>query len=123
MLDGKFTLESDFVDSFVNYFLVNSLNKEIKNEALSFAECVNLYKDTTKVADCSSKRDLINKFFENNEEARNAKEKLKASCSEEIKKTHLSFYHLFKDAEINNFLLLKKNYRDNFDQLNNCYSH
>ena len=60
MLDGKFTLESDFVDSFVNYFVVKSMNKQFENDALSFTECVNLYKDTTKVADCSSKRDLVN---------------------------------------------------------------
>jgi len=123
MLDRKFTLESDFVDSFVNYFVVKKLNNQIENDALSFAECVNLYKDTTKVADCSNKRDIVNNFFENNEEARNAKEKLKASCSEEIKKAHLSFYNLFKDTQINTFLLLKNNYRDNLDKLNNCYSH
>ena len=62
MSEGKFTPESDFVDSFVSYFLLKESN--LKEEALTFAECVNLNKATTIMANCSDKRDKINKYFD-----------------------------------------------------------
>jgi hypothetical protein len=119
MSEGKFTPESDFVDSFVNYFLLKET--KLRHEARTFAECVNLNKTTTIMANCSDKRDKINKYFESNDEVRSSKDKLLRSCSAQILKAHFPFYLLNQSTNsITDQMFLKQSLDNNMNSLKKC---
>ena len=67
----KYSLESDFVQSYINKFLIQKLfftNRLILNDASVFSSCVNMNQLSLNLANCTSRRERVENFIQENEE-------------------------------------------------------
>ena len=94
-MTDKFSLESDFVDSFLNSYISkyykNSSYKLMKN-SLVYSSCVNLNNIALKISDCSAARDFVNEEVESNEDLKNLREAAVANCENQVLHAHRIFY-------------------------------
>jgi hypothetical protein len=121
MSEGKFTIESDFVDSFLNYIILNK--SKVSDDAHVFAQCVNLNKAASTIADCSGKRDRIANYLENNEKAQKTREEVLSNCSSQLLKAHIPYYLLNQqNVSVTDRLFLKDAFNEGVSQLKKCYS-
>ena len=66
----KYTIESDFVQSYLNTFLLRKLaseNHSLRSDAEVFNSCVNLNPAAYNLADCSTRRERVEAFLTENE--------------------------------------------------------
>jgi hypothetical protein len=119
---NKFTTESDFVDSYLNNFIIASQNvkDQLKQNARIFASCVNLNKTINAVADCAAKRDEVNSFLDSNHEAKNLKEKTLGSCTDRLLKAHQLFYSINHEKSAANYVLLQSSLKQAEAGLTEC---
>jgi hypothetical protein len=122
MLGNKFSLDSDFVETYLTSYILKGLNidRSIKNDADIFSRCVNLNKSYIKVANCDAKRDQVNSFLEQSDEAKSLKEAAKSNCKESLLKAHQSFNALNKDLTPADRALLSLSLKQAESELNEC---
>jgi hypothetical protein len=89
MINPKFTVQSDFVDAFLNRIVLQSKFPEdpIANDAYIFEGCVNLSKMNLNLSECGNKRDHVASFMEANGLA-GFKQQVAESCGGEVMEAH-----------------------------------
>jgi hypothetical protein len=119
---GKFTLDSDFVDSYLNFYSLNQQHEdlELMNNALIFAQCVNLNKTVSKTADCAAKRESVHTFVEKNDKIKSNKDNIKANCKDQVLKAHQIFYALNKESKASSVIILSDAFQQAERDLTNC---
>lgn len=92
-MTDKFPIESDFIDSFLNYFIISNKNKDfnVSKQSLIFAKCVNLNNQTLRIGDCSRARELTYQFLESND-LNAPKEQILSECSKQVSLAHSNFF-------------------------------
>ena len=93
MLNPKFTIESDFVNSFINRILLQKKFKKdpIVRDAMILEGCVNLNTINLNISECGNKRDNVDSFFEANQ-LESVKQQIVESCSNELLEAHSMMY-------------------------------
>ena len=93
MFNQKFTIQSDFVDSFLNRVILQHRNKNqgIVNDAKIFEACVNLNTFNMNFSECGVKRDNVNSFIEDNGLS-GFKQQVAESCMAELMEAHSLVY-------------------------------
>ncbi len=83
----KFTLESDFIQSYINSFIIKNLFPEktdkIKDASL-YHSCVNMLPSSYNLSDCSSMRDRVESFLAENQEKVSSYRTALSNCGSEI---------------------------------------
>ena len=64
----KFPFHSDYVDSYLNYFLFSLSGNNLKHDALAFKNCVYLNPISLTLTNCADRRDKINEFISEKKE-------------------------------------------------------
>jgi hypothetical protein len=65
----KFPIESDFVDSYLNDFIIRSYfsdNTDAQTDSDIFKRCVHMNPLVLKISNCADRRDNVNSFIEAN---------------------------------------------------------
>ena len=125
MFNPKFTLQSDFVDSYVNRILLETKSKDsqIHKDALVFEACVNLNRFCLNFSECGEKRDKVEKYLEENN-LQNEKESLIANCGNELLESHSLIHLQHRDNFSNMYSKLINNVaiKDSMNSLFTCIS-
>jgi len=105
-MSGRFTLESDFVDSFLNAFILTNFdyykNDSRMNDASVFQECVNLNKDVLKTANCTARKERTQSFIDSlGVKFSKFKSVATEKCSSEILSAHSISYNRSKGKDVN----------------------
>ena len=123
MSDNKFSVESDFVDSYLNSLLISSLpstDYNLRAKANIFSNCVNLVNLTLKTQNCSEARDSLAEIIES-EDFKSSKEKVLGECSESLLLSHRLYYELnSKSHSPASYLTLSGRYHIQSQDLKNC---
>jgi hypothetical protein len=112
----KYPIESDFIQSYLNLFVIGNFikNNQIYNDAAIFNSCVHLNTSAFNLANCSDRRDKVDKFINENEELFNKYKNVSAeNCQKELLLAHNINAELEKDslnmkASERNFLNFKE---------------
>lgn len=93
-MNGKFTVESDFVDSFLNASIISKYfnrkeNAGLIQDALVYNSCVNMNADILQLADCTDRRDRVSAFIEKHSNIAGYKETASTKCSAELLDAHI----------------------------------
>lgn len=111
-MSARFTLESDFVDSYINSFIIsNYYNENMGNviDANIFGECINLNENVLRTANCTSIGDRVNHFISKlGEDFTKLKEVTSGSCASQALESHNVYYNIDKGNNEKNAFL--KNY-------------
>lgn len=125
MLNPKFTVQSDFVDSFLNRVVLQTKfpGHPIVQAASIFEGCVNLNKLNLNISECGNKRDEVNAFFESNDLA-GFKAQVAENCTAQLLEAHTLTHLQHRDAQENalsNFM--NKIYlKESLSNLQDCVS-
>lgn len=123
---NKYPVESDFLDSYLNYFILKSFyaNSKIANDADVFKSCVHLNPAFVNLANCSDRRDNVNNFITSNEEGFNKYRNIAIeSCKNELLSSHGASLQLEKDLRsvaVSEISFIKLMTQDNEESLRNC---
>mmetsp|Transcript_20729 Transcript_20729/g.21521 ORF Transcript_20729/g.21521 Transcript_20729/m.21521 type:complete len:133 (-) Transcript_20729:120-518(-) len=123
MTDNKFSVESDFVDSFLSYFLLESVKeasaKLVKNGFL-YASCVNFNSQVLKFSDCSLARDEVSSFIEGNEDFSALKSEVASQCTKQVLDAHKMFYIMSKETDAFKVISNSGNIQQIYNNLGSC---
>jgi hypothetical protein len=128
-MNEKFSLDSDFVDSFLNYQLIKQYyktkdNKSIIEDARIFNNCVNMNPFNTVVSNCSDRRDRVNEFIDTHIAAfEGYKTYAKENCSNELFAAFGLNHSLNRNANINSSyttMLNEMNLKEKEESLSKC---
>lgn len=94
---NKFPLDSDFIDSYSNYFILNKFllkrenpdHVEILLDAKVFDECVHMAESSSVISDCAERRDKTNQAIESfGENFTGIKQLAAEKCGKELLEAH-----------------------------------
>jgi hypothetical protein len=126
-MSSRFTLESDFVDSFINYFVLDNYKNEefsVVADSNVYEQCMNLNNNILKTVNCGARGEKVSNYIESlGEEFTKIKEAATGNCSAQILKAHNLRYNINKGSNENNrFLnnLTISTYRDKSAELRQC---
>jgi hypothetical protein len=116
----KYPVESDFLQSYLNSFVIGRFfnkdeNFSLVNDAKVFNSCVHLNPTAYNLANCSDKRDRVEAFIASQEETFNKYRTVAIeNCKSELMNAHGISVHFEKDlrktsASELNLLSMKKN--------------
>jgi hypothetical protein len=106
---GKFPVDSDFVESYLNSFILQAyfFNHEkghakedvnqVTRDSLIYAQCVNLNEQVNKLADCSERKENVDKFIEKNPSIAALKTSAVEKCSKELEEAHSLRFSQFRE--------------------------
>lgn len=98
MSDGKFIIESDFVDSFVNYqiasYAENHYNYRNEKNFRIFAQCVHMNPLSLKYSNCNGARNYVNDYLEKNPEVSELNSQIVTNCPQNVLNAQRLFYTL-----------------------------
>lgn len=83
----KYSIESDYVQTYLNKFIIQTLffkNQAIINDAFVFSRCVNMVPLANNLANCSSRRDRVENFLNENEETVKPFREAAEKCTSEL---------------------------------------
>jgi len=105
-MSARFTLESDFVDSYINSFLISNYKNENLGSVLDakvYERCINLNSSVLKTANCTSRGEKVQQYIARfGEEFTKLKETAIGSCSTQILQAHNLFYALNQNSHNQN---------------------
>lgn len=123
MYNQKFTVQSDFVDSFLNRIVLQQKyqNDEIVNDAKIYESCVNLNAFNLNFSECGLKRDKVNAFIESND-INSFKQQVAENCTSELLEAHSLVYLQHRNNFSNIFanVINQIALRDSLDSLVQC---
>ena len=124
MFNQKFTLQSDFVDSFLNRVILQSRygnSHNIVNDASVFEGCVNLNTFNLNFSECGNKRDSVNSFIEANELGA-FKQQVSEACNSEILEAFslVHLQHRQPNVSVFNGLLNQVALKESLNNLSQC---
>lgn len=111
-MEIKYSIESDFVTSFLDYIIIKELapqNYGLIKDSKVFSQCVNLHPASLKLADCAGSRDRIQAFVSSNENFDPIKAKTITDCADQLLNYHTANFNQRLDrSSIFNFGITKK---------------
>lgn len=131
-MQEKFPFESDFVDSYLNYFILKNYKPSNSNtdenlddmtkSAEAFNKCVSLHKKSILLSDCAGLRDNVNSYVEANAYVNLLKGIAKENCAEELINAHNINYGIHRELSESpyNMNLLRTKYPDAEKTLRDC---
>jgi hypothetical protein len=117
---AKYPVESDFLQSYLNFFILSRFynkdeNFSLVNDAKVFNSCVHLNPSSFNLANCADRREKVESFITTQEEAFNKYRNIAVeNCKPELLNAHGISVHLEKDlrgirASELNLLKMQKN--------------
>lgn len=128
-MNGKFPLDSDFVDSYLNYQIINKFyktkeHKSILDDAKIYNNCVNMNPYNAVLSNCSDRRDNVNAFIDSNLAGFEAfKLFAKESCLNELNSAFGVNHSLNRNANINSaytIMLNEMKLKEKEESLSKC---
>lgn len=101
----KFSIDSDYVDSYLDSVLLSRLPYSISKQGDIYARCVNLQSVALKIGDCENAKSNVDEFNKLDEYVE-LKNRVKENCQQELFKAHSTFYNYInnQNAILNNSL-------------------
>ena len=125
----KYPIESDFTESYLNLFLLNNFfrqpdNYSVISDAAVFNSCVHLNPAALNLANCSDRRDNVDRFISRHQEQFSRYVNVvKDSCKDELVSAHAAELQMERDltkvpsSEVNFLTLMRRQTEQN---LMNC---